>query len=65
MCFSICQVPVIYSIADHSKIDIYFTAQDSQSIEGLELSKEISDSLFQRRGEVSHIHVFIKESILK
>jgi len=65
MCFSICQIPVIYSIADNSKIDIHYKAGETKTVEGLEVPEHISASIFERRGEVSHIHVFIKESILK
>jgi hypothetical protein len=65
MCFSICQVPVIYSIADNSKIDVYFTNQEKQTIDSLEVPHEISTLIFERKGEVSHLHVFIQESILK
>jgi len=65
MCFSICQIPVIYSIAESSKIDIYFNEDGKKSFEGLEVPKAISASVFERKGEVNHMHVFVKESILK
>lgn len=65
MCFSICQIPVVYSIAESSKIDIYFTNQNKQSFEGLEVPKDISASIFERRGQVNHLHVFIEKSLLK
>lgn len=65
LCFSICQIPVIYSIADNSTIEIHYNTGEYRSFEGMEVPLDISTSIFQRRGDVNRIHVFVKESILK
>lgn len=65
LCFTICQIPVIYTLSDSNHIEITFSDHSKESIDGLEVFKERSESIFKRKGEVEHIQVFINQSILK
>ena len=63
--FTFCQVPVIYFISDENRIEINLGNNKVEHIDGLELSEELSKSIFNRKGEVKSIIVFVKSSILK
>jgi len=52
-----CQVPVIYSRAERSSINIHFISGESQKIKELHLSKDISQSIFTRNGHIDHLEV--------
>lgn len=65
LCFTICQIPVIYSISDHNKIEVTQSDNSSHSLNGLELPEDISSSIFKREGKVEHLQVFVDQSILK
>ncbi len=59
LAFTVCQVPVIYQLRNENKIEINY--QNATEIrENLELSKEISDSIFLRDGKTIIIKVYIK-----
>ncbi|NVJ87940.1 MAG: hypothetical protein HWD82_00660 [Flavobacteriaceae bacterium] len=59
MCFTYCQVPVIYKISNKESIDVIFNDSESQSVEGLVLSKTISTEIFNRTNKVSYLIVSI------
>ena len=52
-----CQVPVIYSKAERSSINIHFISGESQKIMELHLSNDISHSIFTRNGQIDHLEV--------
>ena len=56
MAFTVCQVPVIYELGGENKIEIQYL-NTNETINDLELSKEISDLIFQRRNEIISIKV--------
>jgi hypothetical protein len=65
LCFTFCQVPVIYRLANENHMEIEkadgtLLKSDSNSIDAA-----TSKSIFNRTGEVSKITVHVKESILK
>ncbi|NNE27142.1 MAG: hypothetical protein HKN09_09885 [Saprospiraceae bacterium] len=63
--FTYCQVPIIYTISDKSGLKI--TTSDNQNVqmEGQQLPRELSESIFQRTGKIVRIDVNVKESTLK
>ncbi|QSS98249.1 hypothetical protein [Psychroflexus sp. ALD_RP9] len=63
--FTLCQVPIIYSISTQNKIKVEISDADSLQIEGLELTKALAEDVFSRSGKIKAIHVSLKESILK
>ena len=63
--FTICQVPVIYTISESNRIEVVYANGTSEVLETLELSKEISKQIFQRTNTVAEIKVFLTEDHLK
>jgi hypothetical protein len=65
LCFTFCQVPIIYRLAIESSMEISKRDQTTVSCDSLHLDAETSNHIFNRTGEVSQITVYIKESLLK
>jgi hypothetical protein len=65
LCFTICQVPVVYSLANENSLEI--TKLDGTVIkqQSTALDQETSAQIFNRTGAISSIAVYLKESILK
>lgn len=65
LCFTFCQVPVIYRLSQENHLVI--EKKGGQSINGnaLHLDAETSAHLFNRTGEITKITVYLNESILK
>ncbi len=61
LCFTYCQVPIIYQLGDKEQIEVVFNQGDSQYINALGLGKEFSTMLFQRTGQIDCINVLITE----
>lgn len=55
--FTICQIPVIYSISDKDKITVTLSDGSHVLIEGQSIGDEISSKIFQRTGKVKRIEV--------
>ncbi len=64
VCFSICQVPVIYKVSDSDAIQVTFDNAVTKDFPGLELDAATSSEIFMRNGNVKKITVFLKESHL-
>jgi len=65
LCFTFCQVPIIYRLAKKSSMEVTMRDQTTVSYDSLHLDAETSTHIFNRTGEVSLITVHIKESLLK
>jgi hypothetical protein len=65
LCFTYCQVPIVYTISEKSSLEVHFQGGKSEKIEGLRLDAATSQKVFDRAGEVVQIHVHIKEDHLK
>ena len=65
LCFTYCQVPVIYTIAEEDGLSVNFSNGDTKPFKSLSLDKEISEQVFSRNGEIIQINVQIKSSRLK
>jgi hypothetical protein len=63
--FTICQVPVVYSLASEPRLSIHFKNGQKQSSESLNADAGVSRSIFGRTGEVLQVHVHISESTLR
>ncbi|MFZ6032565.1 MAG: hypothetical protein ACOYVE_04560 [Melioribacter sp.] len=57
--FTYCQVPIVYSLSDESKIIVNLTDGEREVEEGLVLSRKWSDSIFKREGKISSVIVLI------
>ncbi len=63
--FMVCQVPVIYEIAENFGLEILDDNQNSKTENELVLSQEDSENLFKRNGKIALIKVKIKAEMLK
>lgn len=61
LCFTYCQVPVIYKLSDKNAIQVIYSEEKSAEIDGLNLNQEISEQIFERTGEISTILVYQKK----
>lgn len=55
--FTICQVPIIYSLAESEGINIVFNDNTNVNLEGLILNKQISEEVFGRTKRIKQINV--------
>lgn len=65
ICFTYCQVPIIYRISNQSYLEIEMNNEAMIKSHQLKLDKKMSSSIFNRSAEVSKITVYVEESILK
>ena len=59
LAFSVCQVPVIYKIADKNQIEVVFKNNQTETISALTLNHEMSQKIFNRTGEISQLTVSV------
>ena len=57
LAFSFCQVPIVYSLSKNSSVEVYYNNDETEQIEGLKLTEEISSKIFNRTGEIDRIVV--------
>ncbi|MGB2129312.1 MAG: hypothetical protein ACPHXR_07520 [Flavicella sp.] len=57
LCFTYCQVPIVYTISDYQNISVRYKNGTTTSINGSSLEKNDSQILFERTGEIEIINV--------
>lgn len=62
--FTLCQVPIVYTISDVDSIKVEYRDGSSKQFSNLSLDQETSDQLFQREGLISQLSVSLKEEHL-
>jgi hypothetical protein len=65
LCFTYCQVPVVYKLADKQSIEIVFKNNATSKFDAMNLDLKTSQQVFERTGEVSQILVQVKEINLR
>ncbi|MBO3117114.1 hypothetical protein J4050_10165 [Winogradskyella sp. DF17] len=65
LAFTYCQVPVIYETSDNKALRIKLKTDLTESSNDLVLNNALSSSLFNRKGEIEYIKVFIDKGYLK
>jgi len=65
LCFTVCQVPVIYNLSDENYLEIEKRDGSLSKQPSHYLDKETSTLIFSRTGEIVQITVYVKGSILK
>lgn len=65
LCFTYCQVPVIYSIGGPPSMEVIYKDQSVVNFERLELDEVSSSKIFQRTGEIRQILVQVNEEDLR
>ena len=64
LCFSICQVPVIYKAGAENGVEIEMQNGSMKQFEALHLDRQTSAAIFQRSGEIKKITVTLEEGHL-
>jgi len=65
LCFSYCQVPIVYQISDKDSLEVIWKDGSKEQLESLILDKETSRDIFGRMGTVGQINVYLKENELR
>ncbi|MEP0264608.1 hypothetical protein [Dokdonia sp.] len=65
LCFTYCQVPIIYTISEKTSIVVFTKDGTTQSFEQLSLDQALSHQVFNRTGDITQIHVAITNDYLK
>ncbi len=65
LCFTFCQVPVIYKLAEAANMQLTYQDGSSKRFDVLELDLKNSRQIFQRTGEIKAIHVNINADVLR
>ncbi|WP_299126784.1 hypothetical protein [uncultured Winogradskyella sp.] len=65
LAFTYCQIPIVYVLSDHNKIEVKYTNGNSVPIDNLHLNTEISKAVFSRTNVIKQIKVHINTNILK
>ncbi|MBK8492941.1 MAG: hypothetical protein IPL49_19145 [Saprospirales bacterium] len=65
LCFTYCQVPVVYKLADTPGLEVKYQNNASSKFETWSLDTMTSKKIFERTGEVVQLIVHIKEAALR
>ncbi len=65
LCFTYCQVPVVYKLAIENQLEVVFKNNTSSKSKEWKLDQNTSQQIFERTGEVLQLIINIKESVLK
>ena len=57
LAFTLAQVPIIYTLSEQNSIRVNFNNNSIKEYDGLDLGKEVSNSVFNREGKVIKIEV--------
>lgn len=63
--FTFCQVPVVYKISDHNGLEIKFNNGSAKTIEKATLSRDLSQKIFHRTGDIHQITVALNKEQLR
>mgnify|MGYP000947671167 CR=1 FL=1 len=61
LCFTYCQVPIIYKLSDKEGLKVEFNKGEVLEFNRLNLDTQTSSKLFKRTGEICQITVLIKK----
>ena len=64
LCFTYCQVPVIYSLDGNESLEIVYQDGETVGAESLRLDLENSRKIFGRTGEIKQIKAHIDKAVL-
>lgn len=65
LCFTYCQVPVVYTLADENRLTLVHNNGTTTTLNGLTIDENNSLKIFERTGDIVHINVHLKPSMLK
>jgi hypothetical protein len=61
LCFTYCQVPIIYSLSGTNAVEVVFNNKTKVAFDTLSLDESTSTKLFDRSNEINHIKVSISK----
>ena len=61
LCFTYCQVPVIYKLEDNNRVEVIYNDGSISKFDDLKLDETTSDKIFNRTGEVNQVIVSVKK----
>ena len=61
ICFTYCQVPVIYKLSNKNSVSVMLTNNSTTTFKTLALDEKTSEMLFKRTGEIDRITVTLKK----
>jgi hypothetical protein len=59
LCFTYCQIPIIYQISTKNGLEVIFSDQTIKSFDNLCLDARTSKQVFERSGTINRINVFL------
>ena len=59
LCFTYCQIPIIYKLSEKESINIKLSNGESLHVDGLSIDLKLSKQIFMRDGSIEHIQVEI------
>ncbi len=62
--FTYCQVPVIYTISNETRIEVHYSNDKTQEFTSLELDNKTSTSIFHRTGEIEYLKIYLPQDVL-
>lgn len=65
ICFTYCQVPIVYTIANNNALEVQLSDGSVKTFDSLSLDAETSQKVFDRSGDVVQINVHIQKNHLK
>ncbi|MEM9001199.1 MAG: hypothetical protein AAGB24_13125 [Bacteroidota bacterium] len=65
LCFTYCQIPIIYKLADDEGVEVVYKDKDPAVFEGHSLDSTASKMIFERTGEIVQINVKVNAAGLR
>jgi len=60
LAFTLCQVPVVYSVSDRNEIEVLFSGDEVLRVNGGSLDDKFSNMIFNRNGEIKQLRVSVR-----
>ncbi len=65
LCFTYCQIPVIFTIADEERLNVTLSSKEQINLDSLYLDEIMSNEVFNRTGKIERIVAYINKDTLK
>jgi hypothetical protein len=65
LCFTYCQVPIVYQLSDENKLEIIHKNNSVSALDTLSLNETLSQQIFERTGDIRQIIIHLNKTTLK
>lgn len=65
LCFTYCQTPIVYTLAETSELEVVFKNGKVSKQNSLQLDKQMSQTIFQRTGDIVQVRASINKYMLR